>query len=177
MTDHTNPSGNLPPSLVDVVARVHEDLKAVRAESQKLRGDYKEAERRRKRLAAINLTILIGLAVPIILMVAIGWQNNKVLEQTSQTSALIGDCTTPGGHCYEDGRARTGTAIADIIRASIYMAQCARLYPNEAGPAYDRKLEACVFERLEQAAQQRGDTPTPAPTPAPAPSPAPTSGG
>lgn len=129
-----------------------------------LRDDVQQAEARRRRgnkLIAAGLIVVL-LAVTMLSVVTV--QNRQVLDSTSQTNATMADCTTPGGKCYEESRRRTGEAINNILLVSIYMAQCARLYPNEAGPDYDRKLEVCIYERLGMSAAPTSPTPTPAPT-------------
>lgn len=142
------------------------DLQGILAEAQSLRADVHRAEQARKRATTAMVAILGVMAIFVALMVALGWQSNLVLTevkdanvQAADTNARIADCTTPGGACYESGRQRTSEAIHDIIKVSIYMAQCARLFPNEAGPEYDRKLEACVTSRLSS-----DKAPAPAPS-------------
>lgn len=136
-------------------------LSDVVAEAEALRTDVHAAEKARRILALVNLGLLA-------LLIALGWQNYEVSRQVSETNKRVADCTTPGGHCYEDGRARTGAAIGDIVRAEVLVAECSRLYPDEAGPTFDAKLQACFDARLAAAAAK---TPQPAPTPTPAPSP------
>lgn len=131
------------------------------AESQALRKDVKTAEDARRRATAVNLALMGLLTLFVGLLLVVGYQNNQVIHKVNVTNQQLADCTTPGGKCYQQGQVRTGQAISDVIRAEIFMAQCARLYPNESGDAYDRKLEACVFARLA------GPTGRPTPTPTP----------
>lgn len=130
-------------------------------ESKRLRVDVHGAEEARKRASRISLGVLALLCLFVLMLLAVAWQNNQLAHQVNETNLQLADCTTPGGKCYEEGRKRTSAVLADVIRAQIFMAQCARLYPNEAGPTYDRKLEHCVYERLA----------TPAAKPSPSPSP------
>lgn len=141
-------------------------------ESQALRGDVHGAEAARRRAGRVNLALLAVFAVLVAVLLAVTMQNYRLAHRIGETNARMADCTTPGGRCYEESRRRTGTAIADIIRAQIFMAECSRLYPGEAGPTYDRKLEACVTERLAGPELQR-----PTPNPSGTPSPSPTRGG
>lgn len=119
-----------------------------------LRTDVHAAERARRIAAAINLGLL-GLLVVLVALFGV------VMLQVSQTNERVADCTTPGGRCYEDGRARTGSAVADLIRAEVAVAECARQWPGESGPAFDRKLEACVAERLQRAREIPAPSVTP----------------
>lgn len=134
--DHT-PAGRLLPTLDALVD-----------EAKALRADLDTAEIDRRRASAINLTATALLAALVVLLLLLSWQTNRVGHEAQDTNKRIADCTTVGGKCYEETRARTGGAVQNIIRAELFMAECARLYPSEAGPAYDQKLEACVAERL-----------------------------
>lgn len=139
MTDATAPAH---------VTALEAALQPLIDEAEGLRGDVHAAETARKLSARYNMGLLAAVAVGLVLVLAIGYQNNRLAQQVNQTNTRMADCTTPGGTCYSQGTARTGKAIGDIIRAEVYMAECARLYPGEAGPAYDKKLEACVYARL-----------------------------
>jgi hypothetical protein len=145
---------------------LRESLASLIAESQALRSDVHGAELARKRANQINLGVLAVLALFVGLLVAIGWQNNQVIQRVDETNDRVASCTTPGGTCYEQGRARTSGAISAVVQISIFVSQCGRLYPGESGPAYDAKLQQCVMDRLAQAQAQ----PTPA-LPAPSTSP------
>jgi hypothetical protein len=155
-TDHPSPDHVLP--LTDKLA-------ALLAESQALRGDVHGAELARRRAGTINLVLLAVLAALVLSMLAVTWQTHQSTRRLDETNARMADCTTPGGRCYEEGRARTGGAITDIIRSEVFMAECARLYPTESGPAYDRKLEACVMERLAGPDLRQPTPATPGPSP------------
>lgn len=150
-------------------ASLNAPLADLLAESRALRGDVRESEEARQKAVRINLIILGLISAFVVIMGVISWQSYQVSRQLNETNQKMADCTTPGGQCYEIGRRRTAGAIEDVIRASVYMSQCARLYPGEVGPEYDRKLEACVNERLTKAATGRATTPTPTPTVSPSP--------
>jgi hypothetical protein len=119
-------------------------LVAVKAESEQLRADVHRAEAARRRANRINTFLLLVAVLLVAVVGVVGWQ-------VKATNDRIADCTTVGGTCYEEGRARTGAAIATLTRISIYVSQCGRLYPGESGPQYDTKIEKCVAERLTQA--------------------------
>lgn len=137
-------------------------LESLIAESQALRADVHGAEVARKRANQINLGVLALLALFTALLVAIGWQNNQVIGQVRATNNTLVDCTTPGGGCYQQGRARADGAVSAVVRISIFVSQCGRLWPGESGPEYDRKLTQCVMDRLAQA--QAEGSPVPAPS-------------
>lgn len=146
-----------------------ESLTDLITESRALRSDVHGAERARRRAGIINLAMLAAIVLAVAGLAVVTWQNNQLTNRVSETNFRMADCTTPGGRCYEESRRRTGQAIEDIIRSEIFMAECARLYPDEAGPAFDRKLEACVAERLagpmlRQPNPEQSATPGPSPT-------------
>jgi hypothetical protein len=130
------------------VAALRSTLQSLIAESTALRVDVTRAEQARRRASHLNLGILGLLMLFVALLVAIGWQNNQLAHQVARTNAALADCTTPGGKCYAESGRRTGKAIADVIRAQVFMSECSRLWPGESGPAYDARLESCVNERL-----------------------------
>lgn len=157
----TNPpiSGAAPTGSTPAEA-LRASLESLITESQALRSDVHGAEVARKRANQINLGVLALLALFVALLVAIGWQNNQVINQVRQTNDQMADCTTPGRPCYEQGRARTDGAVSAVVRISIFVSQCGRLWPGESGPEYDSKLQACVMERLRQAQEQATPTPS-----------------
>jgi hypothetical protein len=118
-------------------------LESLIAESQALRADVHGAEQARRRANKINMGVLAFVALFVVMLVAIAWQNNQVINQVQQANNRLVDCTTPGGVCYEQGQKRTGAAIIALTRISIYVSQCGRLYPGESGPEYDAKIEKC----------------------------------
>jgi hypothetical protein len=135
-------------------------------ESRALRADVHSAETARKLSSKFMLALLALVACGLVLLFALSVQNNQLAREVKATNARMADCTTPGGHCYEQSNRRTGKAIGDIIHAEVFMAECARLYPDQAGPAYDAKLEACVAQRLA-APPPASLAPSPAPGPVP----------
>ncbi len=164
--DPTLPAGDLPH-----VAALKRSLTELIDESQALRVDVNAAEHARKRANAINLAMLALLGLFVFMLVGVTWQNNSLAHEVAKTNRTLADCLDPRGECYQQANERTGSAIQDIIRAELFMAECSRLYPGESGPAFDRKLEACVAERLAGP----GLRPSPAPKPSASPSSAPRS--
>ncbi len=139
-------------------------LDSLIAESQALRADVQSAEEARRRVTTINLGLLGLLILFVGLLVAIGWQGNRAIEETRQVNKQLADCTTPGGKCYQEGQARQAQAISAVTRISVFVSQCGRLWPGESGPDYDRKLNACVAERLAEAAGVPSAAPAPTPS-------------
>ncbi len=169
------PGGKPPGQVSPAVAALRESLTLVLDESRALRVDVAAAEKARRQAEAatrktghINMALTGVLAVLVALVLAIGWQNNRLATDVADTNKIMADCTTPGGACYEQGRARTDSAVSAVVRISVYVSQCGRLWPGESGPDYDRKLEQCVAAKLAQAARQ---TPAPAPVPGPSSTP------
>lgn len=157
--------GEVPPS----VAHLRQSLTDLIAESQALRSDVHKAEAARRRITTISLALIAAMIVPLVILLVLVVQNNGISREVHDTNEVIADCTNPSGKCAQQSSRRTGEAIGDIIRAEIYMAQCSRLYPGEAGPEFDRKLEKCVYDRLAAFAAQRDRSPA-GPTPTPGPS-------
>ncbi len=67
-----------------------------------------------------------------------------VTLQSRATLRQITDCTTPGRACYDQGQARTGDAIQQLIDAQLAVAVCSKVETTEPG------LRACVTARLKQ---------------------------
>jgi hypothetical protein len=159
----TPPSGHLEPSALQ------KSLTDLITESQELRSDVHGAERARRRAGTINLALLGVLVAFVGLLLVVTFQNNRLSHRVTETNTRMADCTTPGGRCYDEGRTRSSAAIADLIRSQMFMAECARLFPDEAGAAYDAKLEACVLERLNGPTVRTPAAPGPSPAPSRSP--------
>jgi adenylosuccinate synthase len=140
-------------------------LTALIGESQALRVDVRTAEQARRKASLYNLGLLTLLVACLALLIVMGYQNTQLTRETKATNASIADCITPVGKCYKQSNARTGKAISDLIRSQVFVSECGRLYPGEAGPAYNVKLEACVAGRLAgQAATPTTPTVSPSPS-------------
>ncbi len=139
----------MPEPLVEAITGHLEDIIA---ESKGLRGDVRDAERARRKANRFALAVLVVLAAALAGVAVLGWQNNQLAQRQNETNRRMADCTTPGGRCYEEGRARTAGAVGAVVQISVFVSQCGRLYPGASGPAYDAKLEACVQQRLAEAA-------------------------
>lgn len=128
--------------------QLNDSLRALIDESAALRRDVEGAARARRRENQINLVLIGALCLFVIMTLVVVWQNNSISRDVRRNSDVIADCTNPGGKCYEDGRARTGQAVAEISRTHVLIVQCARLYRDmPAGKAYDDALIRCVVER------------------------------
>ncbi len=146
-------------------AVLQRQLDAVLEEARSLRDDVQQAEKARKRGALISAGLLALVLIFMIGIVFIGYQSRQTADQ-------LADCTTPGGTCYAEGQARQVQAISAVTQISIFVSQCGRLWPGEAGPDYDRKLERCVAERLTDAIKNPpmlGPPASPQPDPTPSP--------
>lgn len=151
------PTEPIEPAAASGVHALSASLSELVAESQALRTDVRTAEATRRKENRINLVVIIMLTLFVVLVLVVAWQNNRIAAETRTTNDRIADCTTAGGRCYEDGKQRTGAAIGNIIQAEIALGECSRLYPGESGPAFDQKLKACVYSRIQP-------SPTPSPT-------------
>lgn len=163
-----DPTGRMSDGAADVpphVTSLRTSLTDLIHESQALRSDVHSAEQARRRASQINLALLGMLGLFVGLLIAVTWQNNQLARQVSNTNQRMADCTTSGGKCYDEGRKRSQSAIQDILRVNIYMAECARLHPGESGADFDKALEACIYERLAKAQQEQQTKPNPSPAP------------
>lgn len=140
-------------------------LEELLVESQRLRRDVHSAEEARKRTNKIGLALIGAVAVFVVLVGLVSWQNNQVLRSTGSTNETIVDCTTPTGDCYRQNLRRTAEVVQNLIKASTYVSQCARLKPGESGPAFDRYLEDCVRAKLLADEFDLSPTATPSPKP------------
>jgi hypothetical protein len=166
MADPTNPNQ------VGALGALADSLAALVEQSAALHTDVGAAEKARTKANRINTGVLAVLAAFTALLLVVAFQNNRIAGQAQQTNRQVADCTTAGGTCYEQGTKRTAAAIADLVLASVYVAECSRLHPGESGPVFDTAVEECVAARLSAA------KPLPAPTVSPSlPSPRPSSSG
>jgi hypothetical protein len=141
-------------------------LAALLEESQQLRNDVtanelarRLAARASRRVTQVN-TVIVGLLVIFVGLVAtLAWQNNQLAREVKAGNERIADCTTVGGICYGQSAARTGSAVADVVRASVFVAECARLQPGISGPEFDAVLEKCVADKLAAARATPGVIP------------------
>jgi hypothetical protein len=79
-------------------------------------------------------------------------ENQKLNVKTNE---LIASCVTPDGKCAQDGAKRTGEAVANIGRLSIYAAACADTPGVQGAPA----IERCVKGLLAEDAAERDRNP------------------
>lgn len=157
----------VPPATPATVDGLRSSLTDLIAESKALRADVHSAEALRaqkiaqiRRESLINLAILAGLALFMMIVLAVAYQNNQIAKDTKRNADLIADCTTAGGRCYESGRARSGEAVGTLQRIQLYIVECSRALPVREyppGPRFDRPFETCVTAKLR--------TPAPAPSP------------
>jgi hypothetical protein len=131
-----------------------------------LRADVQADARARVRKQHTIMAVLAVLAAAVGLVGFVSVQNNRIARDTRTTNTRIVDCTTPGGGCYRDRQRRTGDAVGDIVKASVFVAECSRLRPGDSGPVFDAALEQCVAAKLSS---HRPSTPVPTPAPAPSP--------
>ncbi len=95
-----------------------------------------------------------ALVAAIVTMVAVLIGVALTVKSATDVIHAVADCTTEGGKCYDEGRKRTGAAVVGIsdrtITGFVYTNECSRLWPDQSGPTYNAKLEACVKSKLTQ---------------------------
>lgn len=100
--------------------------------------------------AGIGLTVcgVIFMLVSILELTSTMRENQKVGLSTNRA---VLDCTTPAGKCAKEGAKRTGEAVTNIGRLSVYASACAAdVNPDWSVRKRVADIEQCVTELLEQ---------------------------
>lgn len=157
----------VPPAGPATIDGLRNSLAEVISESKALRADVHTAEALRAQKIAqirkeslLNLVILGGLALFMVIVLAVAYQNNQIAKDTKRNADTIVDCTTAGGKCYDEGRKRTGEAVGTLQRIQLYIIECSRALPvaqYPPGPKFDRLFESCVAAKV----RGPGSPPTP----------------
>lgn len=134
--------------VADAVASLEAAMIATDRNAQGLREEFSAARKRDRWvvLGGLALLVLVSAAVLVSIMSSRG------------VLVTLADCTTQGGQCYERQRSQSGVLVGQIIasvsdkavQATIYVGECARLYPDISGQEYDVKLERCVTRKLAE---------------------------
>lgn len=111
---------------------------AARALTDEVRADRRARRHRDRRMMAL----LVVLALLVVALAALGLMNRRTNEQNAELVRQIKDCTTAGGACYERGQARTGSAVAQVVRAQVFIDLCGRDPGNDTAA----EMQACVAE-------------------------------
>lgn len=110
----------------------------------------------RRRILAVTVAVIVALAAVAGLTAVISSAmtttqvrqtqqvNTKKADARTQTLALVRDCVTPGGKCYERGQRQTAAAVADINRVTVLAAACA----DKPAQQTQDEIYACVVRRL-----------------------------
>lgn len=124
-------------------------LKALLGESQRLRADVRERERRQRRLmgliaAATVICLILVISVTVLLVQSRqrGNDTRALLRTNAATSQQIADCTTAGGKCYEEGTKRSAALIQLLLQGQKQIALC------RADSDTREELEKCIDEAL-----------------------------
>lgn len=124
-------------------------LQALLDQSQQLRNDVRERERRQRRTNALMATgiflVLVMVAALLTLLVQSRQRGNDtraLIRNNSATSEQIADCITAGGTCYEQGHKQTAAALQQLINAQVEIQSCAKKTSTDA------ELRACIAAAL-----------------------------
>lgn len=125
-------------------------LNALLSESQRLRADVRERERRQRRLMALIAAAVVVCLVLVTSVVVLLVQNRQrgndtrtLLRASIATNERIADCTTAGGKCYEEGGKRSAALIQLLLQSQKQIALC------QASTDTRNELEKCIDEALE----------------------------
>jgi hypothetical protein len=73
-------------------------------------------------------------------------------QQRADTFALLVDCTSPSGRCFQRGQRQTANAVASINKVTVYAASCASQRPGQSA----EEIRRCVVRLLARDAERRG---------------------
>jgi predicted PurR-regulated permease PerM len=96
-------------------------------------------------------TVLVALVL--IILVQNRQTNDKtraVIKTNADLSAVIADCTTVGGTCYEKNQQRLRTSIMQLTQANEAIAKCARSTDTDA------EMDRCVSAKTGQPTAKTG---------------------
>jgi Tfp pilus assembly protein PilN len=124
-------------------------LTALLGESQRLRADVRDRERRQRRLMGlIAATVVVCLVLVTSVMVLLvqsrqrGNDTRALLRTNAATNERIADCTTVGGKCYEEGSKRSAAFIQLLLQGQKQIALCRSESDTSA------ELEKCIDKAL-----------------------------
>jgi len=124
-------------------------LNALLGESQRLRADVRERERRQRRLMAvigIGVVLCLVLVGGVMVLLVQGRQRGNdtraLLRTNAATNERIADCTTVGGKCYEEGTKRSAAFIQLLLQGQKQIALCR----SESDTSTE--LEKCIDKAL-----------------------------
>lgn len=107
---------------------------AGRMVAEEVRADREQ--RRRTDRVVMALLVVVAIAVG-----AVAWGGFS----SYRLSATVADCTTPGGQCYEAGKAQAAANRSALTRANLFIVACARPGMTE------QTMTDCVKEKLAEA--------------------------
>jgi hypothetical protein len=125
------------------IESLHDSLGKLTEETKGLATFYSHAEEQRKKKTTVMLALLCASAVLLVVLLVEFFRVSSVARQ-------IDSCTNPRGACYQDGRARTGSAVDLIVQGQIYVAECSRSTTTDAA------LEKCVMDKFAVAKEKSG---------------------
>jgi hypothetical protein len=133
---------DIPPTTNELLINLTNVLTIINNETVALREEYQEETKRTARRSRKTTFLNIVLVLLLVVLLAVGGGIILIGRQ-------LADCTVnKSGKCYIEGAKRSAAAVNDITHRQYYIIECARIYPNEQGPAFDVKFERCVDERV-----------------------------
>ena len=97
------------------------------------------------RRAALTTLERAGIWAFVLLLVVFAFVNYLGIREMQRGTALIQDCTTPSGQCYQRSRAQTAGAVGSINTVTQIAVVCADQFDGRSA------IEACINDRLHAA--------------------------
>lgn len=79
-------------------------------------------------------------------------EGSPAVQRIDRLSAIVADCVTPTGKCYERGQKQTATAVASINEVTVYAVACALEITKAEEPDRAkrvRRVNACAKALFE----------------------------
>lgn len=140
-------------------------LSRLLSESEQLRADVADRERRNRRLvmlvgAGVVLALLMIVSVVVLLVQSRqrGADTRALIRANSSTNAQIADCTSPTGKCYQEGAKRSAALIQQLIEAQKQIALCRAQTADNREAVTD--LNICIDKALEPVLGPKPSAPT-----------------
>ena len=94
------------------------------------------------------LQIMLGAATTTDRIATRQTTNSEKIDTSAQTLALVRDCVTPGGKCFDEGQKRSSGIVNALNQGSAAAAAAAAACADRPGVSGYRAIKACVDATL-----------------------------